>query len=103
MSCPRSSGCNELSLKKDAMPQECQESIVFKHALAEGTGLPDSSIDLVSACLIFHEVPASGIKAILTEAFRILRPGGCLGIMVGANDACQRITTSVILGLEMLL
>lgn len=65
--------------------QERPESITFRHAMAEDTGLAGNSVDLVSACLIFHEIPSSGIKQILTEAWRILRPGGCLGIMVSAH------------------
>lgn len=39
-------------------------------------------MDLVSACLIFHEVPAQGTREILTEAYRVLRPAGTLAIMV---------------------
>ena len=54
----------------------------FQHGMAEDTKLASGSIDLVSACLIFHEIPANGSKAILEEAFRVLRPGGALAIMV---------------------
>lgn len=51
------------------------------HATAEATGLPDASFDLVSACLLFHELPQSAAIAILNEAHRLLRPGGHLAIM----------------------
>jgi ubiquinone/menaquinone biosynthesis C-methylase UbiE len=51
------------------------------HAPAESTGLPDASFDLVSACLLFHELPQTAAIAILQEARRLLRPGGHLAIM----------------------
>ena len=59
-----------------------QEPIHFRHAAAEETGLPDSSQDLVSACLLFHELPEAAAQAIIKEAYRILKPGGLLAIMV---------------------
>ena len=58
------------------------DPITFQHAAAESTGLPGSSQDLVSACLLFHELPASAAAQVMAEAFRILRPGGVLAIMV---------------------
>lgn len=69
-------------LKAGKLLQDNSESITFKHSMAERTRLSDCSVDLVSACLIFHEVPSASIEQILEEAFRILRPGGTLGIMV---------------------
>jgi ubiquinone/menaquinone biosynthesis C-methylase UbiE len=51
------------------------------HAAAESTGLTDASFDLVSACLLFHELPQTAAIAILQEARRLLRPGGHLAIM----------------------
>jgi ubiquinone/menaquinone biosynthesis C-methylase UbiE len=51
------------------------------HAAAEQTGLPDASMDLVSAHLMFHELPQSAAIAIIQEARRVLRPGGYLAIM----------------------
>ncbi|MCL6432798.1 MAG: class I SAM-dependent methyltransferase [Leptolyngbyaceae cyanobacterium HOT.MB2.61] len=51
------------------------------HAPAESTGLPDASFDLVSAFLIFHELPQRAAVAILKEARRILRPGGHFALM----------------------
>ncbi|HEY9881163.1 MAG TPA: class I SAM-dependent methyltransferase [Leptolyngbyaceae cyanobacterium] len=57
------------------------DSIRWHHAAAEATGLPAASYDLVSACLMFHELPQSAAKAIIHEARRLLRPGGHLAIM----------------------
>ena len=53
----------------------------WRHAAAEATGLPDASFDLVSACLMFHELPQEAAKQIFREARRLLRPGGYLTIM----------------------
>ncbi len=70
--------------------QERQESgemasptapISWHHAAGEATGLPTAAYDLVSACLIFHELPQSAARAIIQEARRLLRPGGHLAIM----------------------
>jgi len=53
----------------------------WMHGAAESTGLPDASFDLVSACLLFHELPQTAAVQILQEAQRLLRPGGHLAIM----------------------
>ena len=58
-----------------------QQNIEWIHAAAESTGLPDNSFDLISACLVFHELPTDAAKAIITEARRLLRSGGYLTIM----------------------
>ena len=55
--------------------------IAWLHKAAEATGLPDASFDLISAHLVFHELPQSASRAILQEARRLLRPGGHLAIM----------------------
>ncbi len=51
------------------------------HAAAENTGLTGNSVDLVSASLIFHELPTSAALEVIREAYRILRPGGHFAIM----------------------
>ncbi|MFM7528028.1 MAG: class I SAM-dependent methyltransferase [Nodosilinea sp.] len=56
-------------------------AITWHHGAAEHTGLPSASYDLVSACLIFHELPQFAARAIIHEAHRLLRPGGHLAIM----------------------
>lgn len=56
-------------------------AITWRHAAAEATGLATDSADLVSISLVFHELPASAIRAVIAEAHRILRPGGHLAIM----------------------
>ncbi|QQE66440.1 SAM-dependent methyltransferase [Leptolyngbya sp. BL0902] len=65
--------------------QERQEAqppaITWHHAAAEDTGLPAASYDLVSACLMFHELPQTAARAIVQEAHRLLKPGGHFAIM----------------------
>ncbi|MGB3203208.1 MAG: class I SAM-dependent methyltransferase [Nodosilinea sp.] len=56
-------------------------SITWHHAAGEATGLPAAAYDLVSACLVFHELPQSAARAMIQEARRLLRPGGHLAIM----------------------
>jgi ubiquinone/menaquinone biosynthesis C-methylase UbiE len=51
------------------------------HAAAEATDLPDASFDLVSASLVFHELPQTAAVAILKEARRLLRPNGHFALM----------------------
>jgi ubiquinone/menaquinone biosynthesis C-methylase UbiE len=61
--------------------QQRQAQVNWVHAAAEATGLPDRSFDLVSTCLLYHELPQSAAIAILQEARRLLRPQGYLAIM----------------------
>lgn len=56
-------------------------NIQWIHAAAESTGLPGQSFDLVSASLMFHELPTAAAQAIIIEARRLLYPGGYLAIM----------------------
>lgn len=56
-------------------------SIYWHHAAAEATRLPTAHFDLVSACLMFHELPQAAAIAVIREARRLLRPGGYFAIM----------------------
>ncbi|MDX2212923.1 MAG: class I SAM-dependent methyltransferase [Oculatellaceae cyanobacterium bins.114] len=51
------------------------------HAAAEATTLPTASFDLVSAFLIFHELPQTAAIGVLQEARRLLKPGGYVALM----------------------
>ncbi|MEM9090489.1 MAG: class I SAM-dependent methyltransferase [Cyanobacteria bacterium P01_F01_bin.53] len=64
-------------------------NIRWVHAAAEDTGLPAGSADLVSVCLVFHELPTSAANDIMAEAHRLLRPGGHFAIM-DMNPQCER-------------
>lgn len=52
------------------------------HAAGEATGMPDEFVDMVSVCLVNHELPVSGTRNLFREAHRILKPGGVLTFMV---------------------
>jgi ubiquinone/menaquinone biosynthesis C-methylase UbiE len=45
---------------------------------AEDTGLPGSSFDVVTSYAMLHELPATAIERVFTEAWRLLAPGGRL-------------------------
>ncbi|MFE4107887.1 class I SAM-dependent methyltransferase [Almyronema epifaneia] len=67
--------------KTAPLPPTLPHPITWLHAPAESTSLPSASFDLVSTCLMFHELPQSAAIAIIQEARRLLRPGGHLAIM----------------------
>ncbi|GLC42713.1 hypothetical protein PLESTB_001130500 [Pleodorina starrii] len=64
-----------------AGPGSAPEALTLLHGAAESTGLPSGSQDLVSMCLVCHELPQAATKEIMRDAFRLLRPGGVLSIM----------------------
>jgi SAM-dependent methyltransferase len=57
---------------------------VRRDFVSEGTGLPSESCDYVMAFNILH---AEGPIALLSEAYRILRPGGRAGVIHWIHDA----------------
>jgi ubiquinone/menaquinone biosynthesis C-methylase UbiE len=46
--------------------------------IAEESGLPAASFDLVTSYIILHEMPADATRRLFAEAFRLLSPGGRL-------------------------
>lgn len=58
-------------------------NIEWQHGNAQKTNFPDASFDVVTASLLFHETPPSVAISILTEAFRLLVPGGQVIIFDG--------------------
>lgn len=54
--------------------------INFIQGLAEDTGFADQSIDGISACFVFHEIPPKYSSLALKEFHRILRPAGIVSI-----------------------
>ena len=73
----RASGQGDRYQGTDATASQPQ----WVHAAAEATGLPSASFDLVSTCLVFHELPQTAAIAIFAEARRLLRPGGHFALM----------------------
>lgn len=82
--------CNWLPVQGTTPLHECSRSrrlrsgclFRFIHAAAEDTALQAESADLVSICLVMHELPQSATRAIIAEAYRLLRPGGTFSVMV---------------------
>lgn len=48
----------------------------LRQAAAESTGLPDASVNLATAYILFHEIPPRAAAAVTREMFRVLEPGG---------------------------
>ena len=57
---------------------------------AEATSFANASFDLVTAALLFHEMPTTVSKAILHEAFRLLNPGGQALILEGNQKTLRQ-------------
>jgi len=55
--------------------------VSFAHAAGERLPFEDGSVDLVSSCLVFHELPSDAAAAVIADAFRALRPGGYFTMM----------------------
>ncbi len=51
-------------------------AIHWKQMNAEALEYPDRSFDVVSACLLFHELPEEAIRRVCREARRVLRRDG---------------------------
>lgn len=52
--------------------------IHFSQQNAECTNFEDASFDLVTSSAMFHETSAKGMRAIMRECHRLLRPGGIM-------------------------
>lgn len=59
----------------------------YIQALAEKTGFEDNQFDMVFAYILFHEIPVSIMRKVVTEMFRILRPGGTFSIFEFPNES----------------
>jgi SAM-dependent methyltransferase len=68
---------------KRAVEMGCD--VHFAQRLAEETGFPDDSFDLVYSYILFHELPVAITEQVVREAYRILRPGGLFVTLDVAN------------------
>lgn len=62
----------------------------FDHALAEAAPYPDCSFDLVAFQYVAHECPQAAIRSFISEARRLLRPGGVV-VFVDNNPRSPRL------------
>ena len=53
---------------------------------AERLPFRDGYFEVVTTCFLFHELPMAARRSVMTEVFRVLRPGGLLVI----EDSAQR-------------
>lgn len=75
----------------DHKAKTAELDIHWRHGNAEHTGFPDTSFDLVTASLLFHETPQTVTKSILRECFRLLVPGGEVVILDGNQTALRQM------------
>ncbi len=64
-----------------AQKRDVNQEITWLHGMAEDTGLPDSSFDLITLQFVIHELPREITQQIFAEALRLLRPGGCIALV----------------------
>lgn len=67
----------------DYKAQAAHVDVSFRHGNAMATGLSAASFDVVCATLLFHETPPAVAKTILSEAFRLMAPGGQVLVLDG--------------------
>lgn len=62
---------------------------------AARTELPDASVDVVYSFAVFEHLPEKLISALLTEARRILVPGGSMISVIGTGDHYTSVDSSL--------
>jgi len=67
--------------------------INFKQMLAEELDFENNHFDIVVANLLFHEVPVSISRKILSETLRVLRPGGSFTLIDFSGDKSRDVYT----------
>lgn len=70
--------CLELGRR---MATERGRPIDWKQGNAEELPDDEASFDLVTATMVYHEMPAPAIRRAMAEAHRVLRPGGTLAAL----------------------
>ena len=86
-----------LSDRPDEPAGYTPDKVRFEHGAGESLPFEDGSQDLVSACLVFHELPATAAADVIAEAYRVLKPGGFFTMMDmdPSAPAFQRIANNV--------
>lgn len=81
----------QMLVMADHKAREAGVAVTLRHGNAMATGLPAASFDVVCATLLFHETPPAVAKTILSEALRLLTPGGQVLVLDG-NQRTLRAT-----------
>ncbi len=74
----------------DRKAKQANLTIHWQHVQAEHTPFEDASFDLVTASLLFHELPPTVSQAVLRECFRLLKPGGEAIMLDGAQKTLRQ-------------
>ena len=61
-----------------ARAESMGKTVHFSQQNAEHTDYPDASFDLIVSHILFHEVSAKALPAIVKECHRLLKPGGMM-------------------------
>lgn len=69
-----------------ARAQKAELAVNFEQMSADSMAYEDNSFDIVTANLLFHELPVTVAKNVLAEVRRILRPGGIFHVFDFAGD-----------------
>lgn len=68
--------------------------VTFQQALAEEMPYEDGHFDAVMSYLLYHEVAEEKIEEIVTEVYRVLRPGGTFSIFDFPNNFGENLPAS---------
>ena len=85
----------EYKLKADPILSK-EAKVSFIHAAGESTSLAPGDCDLVTVCLVSHELPASASAAVFQEAYRVLPSGGAIAVMDmdPDSDSFRKLTSN---------
>ncbi len=74
----------------DHKAQRMGAQVRWQQGHAEGTGFETASFDLVTASMLFHELPPLSSQAVLQEVFRLCKPGGQVATLDGNQQRLRR-------------
>ena len=60
---------------------DLQEKITYHHVMAENMPFESNSYDIVSLSYFIHELPTKITEEVISEVYRVLRPGGTISIV----------------------
>jgi len=78
-------------IMSDIKAQQAGLTLQLRHGLAEQTGFPDASFDLITASLLLHELPPSASRAVLQESYRLLTVGGEVAVLDGSQQMLRQV------------